>query len=47
MAEYVAGGPDFYSIAEAAQDHYISLMIQRALTSQETVHTTVQPWARA
>jgi predicted dehydrogenase len=47
MAEYVAGGPDFYSVAEAAQDHYVSLMTQRALTSQETVHTIVQPWAQA
>jgi predicted dehydrogenase len=47
MAEYVAGGPDFYSVAEAAQDHYVSLMIQRAQASQETVRTTVQPWAQA
>jgi predicted dehydrogenase len=47
MAEYVAGGPDFYSVAEAAQDHYVSLMIHRALAAQETVRTTVQPWARA
>jgi hypothetical protein len=47
MAEYVTGGPDFYSVAEAAQDHYVSLMIQRALASQETVRTTVQPWAQA
>lgn len=47
MAKYVAGGPDFYSVAEAAQDHYVSLMIQRALASQETVRTTIQPWAQA
>lgn len=46
MAEYVSSGPDFYNVAEAAQDHYVSLMIQRALASQETVHTAVQPWAR-
>jgi predicted dehydrogenase len=47
MAEYVAGGPDFYSIAEAAQDHYVSLMIHHAQATQETVRTTVQPWAQA
>jgi predicted dehydrogenase len=46
MAQYVAGGPDCYSLAEASQDHYLSLMIQRALASHEVVRTTTQPWAR-
>lgn len=46
MDEYVEGGSDFYSLAEAAQDQYISLMIERALTSAEAVSTTLQPWAR-
>lgn len=45
MDRYLDGGPDFYSLAEAAQDHYISLMIERALASSETVRTTSQPWA--
>ncbi len=46
MDDYVAGGPDFYSLAEASQDHYLSLMIERALASSETVTATAQPWAR-
>ncbi len=45
MDHYVAGGPDFYSLAEASQDHYISLLIEQALTSSEVVSTTTQPWA--
>lgn len=47
MAQYVAGGPDCYSLAEASQDHYLSLLIQRALAAHEVVRTTAQPWARA
>jgi hypothetical protein len=27
MAEYVEGGPSFYSLAEAAQDHYLNMMM--------------------
>ena len=46
MDQYVAGGPDFYSLAEASQDHYLSLMMERALTSSQSVSTTRQPWAR-
>ncbi len=46
MQTYVEGGPDFYSLAEAAQDHYLSIMIERALTSDSMVKTTVQPWVK-
>jgi hypothetical protein len=45
MDEYVHGGPSFYSLAEASQDHYINLMIDQALKSGETVQTLTQPWA--
>ncbi len=45
MYTYVEGGPQFYSLAEAAQDHYLSIMIERALVSASAVRTTSQPWA--
>ncbi len=46
MDQYIAGGPDFYSLAEASQDHYVNLMIEHALTSSQTVNTTRQIWAK-
>jgi len=33
MAAYARGGPDFYSLAEASQDHFLSLMIDKSLAS--------------
>jgi hypothetical protein len=45
MNDYAAGGPDFYGLAEASQDSYLSLMIEQALASSETVKTTAQPWS--
>ncbi|WP_148929450.1 Gfo/Idh/MocA family protein [Paenibacillus methanolicus] len=45
MGEYAEGGPSFYSFAEAAQDHYLSLMMHRALETGETVRTEAMPWA--
>ncbi len=47
MAEYVEGGPDFYSLAEAAQDHYLNLMMQKALSSRDPVQTMSQVWAQS
>ncbi|SEO13045.1 Gfo/Idh/MocA family protein [Paenibacillus sp. OV219] len=44
MAEYAAGGPDFYSLAEASQDHYISLMMNESLRTGEPVQTETQVW---
>ncbi len=46
MNKYIDGGPDMYSLAEAAQDHYLSLMIEDAVASGQTVSTTLQPWAK-
>jgi hypothetical protein len=45
MAEYVRGGPGFYGLAEASQDHYLGLMIEQAVESKGTVKTMTQPWA--
>jgi predicted dehydrogenase len=44
MDDYVKGGPSFYNLAEASQDHYLALMIQKAVATQETITTTKQPW---
>lgn len=45
MAEHAAGGPGFYGVPDAAQDHYLYLALQQAVASGETVTTEVQPWA--
>ncbi|TDF97719.1 Gfo/Idh/MocA family protein [Paenibacillus piri] len=45
MADYAAGGPDFYGLPDASQDHYIGLMIERSIVTGEAVTTAVQPWA--
>lgn len=44
MGEYVAGGRDVYSVAEAAQDQYLQLMVRRAAESREVVITERQEW---
>ncbi|MDH7568438.1 MAG: Gfo/Idh/MocA family oxidoreductase [Armatimonadota bacterium] len=44
MAEYVEGGPPFYPVAEAAQDHYLSLSMERALAAGVALTTTTQAW---
>ncbi|MEC0227676.1 Gfo/Idh/MocA family protein [Paenibacillus alba] len=45
MAVYVQGGPPCYGLEEAMQDHYLSIMMQAAIESEEAVTTTTQPWA--
>lgn len=45
MAEYAQGGDDFYSLAEASQDHYLSMMLQRAEETGAPLLTETQPWA--
>jgi hypothetical protein len=45
MATYAAGGPDFYSLAEASQDHYLSLMIDKAVRTGEVALAEPQAWA--
>jgi len=43
--EHARGGPAPYSLAEAAQDRYLDLMIQRAVQTGERVRTSRQSWA--
>jgi predicted dehydrogenase len=45
MHDRVHGRPGSYDLAQACQDHYIGLMIERAVTEGQPVHTTRQPWA--
>lgn len=45
MAEYISGGPSFYSLPEASQDQYLGLMMEKAIISSEIVRTIRQPWA--
>ncbi|QGQ98072.1 gfo/Idh/MocA family oxidoreductase [Paenibacillus psychroresistens] len=45
MAAYANGGPSFYSLAEASQDHYLGMMIDRAVETREIIQTNKQAWA--
>ncbi|KAI7263086.1 hypothetical protein KC345_g9238 [Hortaea werneckii] len=45
MQRHVEGGPSFYSLAEGSQDQYLSLLLDQAAASGETVISTTQPWA--
>jgi len=45
MAEYVKGGPSFYSLAEASQDHYLYLMGMKAIETGTPIQTRLMPWA--
>ena len=44
MAEHIATGENFYSLAEASQDHYLSLMCAQALKEGTPVQTEAMPW---
>jgi len=45
MHEYVMRGISFYSLAEASQDHYLSLLCQQAIEQGRTIKAERQPWA--
>ncbi|MCL6459512.1 MAG: Gfo/Idh/MocA family oxidoreductase [Gorillibacterium sp.] len=45
MADYASGGPAFYSLSDASQDHYLGMMIERAIATGEMITTTRQRWA--
>jgi hypothetical protein len=44
MAEYVEGGPEFYSLAEACQDRYLDIVMEESQESGMPVQTTTQVW---
>ncbi len=45
MMDYINGGPGYCSLAQGSQDHYLSLMINRAVESGEAVRCEPQVWA--
>lgn len=45
MARYAEGGEPPYPLAEACQDHYLSLKCEEALANRAEVRTETQPWS--
>jgi predicted dehydrogenase len=45
MYEYVNGGESFYSLAEASQDQYLSLMIDKSIALEKALSTETQCWS--
>jgi len=46
MSDYARGGPDFYPLAEASHDQYLSLMMEQAVTTGQPVDANAQTWGR-
>ncbi|WP_438445352.1 Gfo/Idh/MocA family protein [Gorillibacterium sp. sgz5001074] len=44
MADYAAGGPEFYGLPEASQDHYFYMLMEQAIQSGEAVQSVTQSW---
>jgi predicted dehydrogenase len=44
MARYVAGGPSFYSLAEAMHDRYLDILMEEAEKSGKPVQAEYQSW---
>jgi hypothetical protein len=46
MADYSWGGVEFYSLGEACQDHYLSLLCEKVLDSGTVERAEAQLWSR-
>ena len=46
MKDYVDTGADFYSLREAAQDTYLSFLLEEAIETGREVVAKTQPWAK-
>jgi hypothetical protein len=44
MAHYVETGESFYSLSEASQDHYLSMMIAEAAETGKELKSWSQVW---
>jgi predicted dehydrogenase len=44
MAEYAKGGTDFYPLAEASQDTYLSMLLDESAATGKPMTSTPQPW---
>lgn len=44
MADYCQGGKSSYAFAQAAQDFYLTLLIEQAIDTQTSVRSEPQPW---
>ena len=47
VAGYVQGEEELYSVADAAQDRYLDILIAQAVENGKSVTATRQPWASA
>jgi len=45
MGSFVRGGPEFYSLSQACQDHYLFLQMRKAVSLGQAVDTQEQPWS--
>jgi hypothetical protein len=46
MSDYVRGGPSFYSLSEASQDQYLSLMLNKAVETNQCITTSIYEWGK-
>ena len=44
MQGYLAGGAEVYPLADALQDAYLALLMERSLAAGQPLESTPQPW---